>query len=235
MKINTRNCFTILVFTSCTLSACVGPTHGPDKQFEGTVMGAASGAGSGAVTGFHVGAGTGPGALVGAGFGALAGGIKGALRDRTEENLLALARETSQERQRAMAHEILADHYSRRIQLHPTRDIYPADLFFIGDKVEVRPCARPLIEEIARLNKQRMSWSRLQVAVYTKASSKDSAFAQHLSEARSEAFGNYLVRSGVEPRRIETKPMVVAAPVLLDPQDDPGRYNQAIEIIPIDR
>lgn len=217
------------------LVGCVGTAPGPDKQFEGTLKGAASGAGAGAVTGFQVSAGAGPGALVGAGFGAVAGGIQGAIRDNTEESLISLAQETSRERRRSIAHEIIADQYNRRLALHPTRDIYPADLFFLGDEVKLRTCAKPLIEEIARLNKQRLPWSKLQIAVYTKASDKNSEYARHLSEGRSRAFGDLLVKSGLEPRRIETKPMIVAAPILIDPQDDPGRYNQAIEIIPLDR
>ena len=147
-------------------SGCVGPSEGPDKQFEGELSGAALGAGAGAVTGFQVGAGTGPGALVGAGFGAAAGAIQGFIRDQTEEDLLALAAETDAARQQSIAHEILSEHYKRRIDLHPTRDIYPADHFFYADSVKLRRCAQPLIREIARMNKQRFAWSRVQVVVY---------------------------------------------------------------------
>jgi len=39
----------------------------------------------------------------------------------------------------------------------------------------------------------------------------------------------------VEPRRLETRAVVVDAPVLIDPNDNPTRYNQAIEIIPVDK
>jgi hypothetical protein len=44
-----------------------------------------------------------------------------------------------------------------------------------------------------------------------------------------------MVRAGIEPRRLETRVIVVDAPVLIDPFDSPTRYNQAIEIIPIDK
>jgi len=228
--------FAILnLLSSFLLLGCVGPSPGPDKQFEGEVTGAATGAGAGAVTGLQVGAGTGPGALVGAGLGAVAGGIQGAVQDTTEENLIALSQATSVERQRAIAHEILTDQYKRRLELHPTRDIYPADIFFYGDEVRIRPCAMAIINEIAAMNKQRMPWSRLQVAVYTKTVDKNSDYAQHLSQRRSRELGNKLVKAGIEPRRIETKAVVVDAPILIDPSDNPGRYNQAIELTPIDR
>ena len=214
---------------------CVGPTPGPDKQFEGTFEGAATGAGAGAVTGFQVGAGAGPGALVGAGFGAVAGGIHGFVRDRTEENLLELSMETDKERQRAIAHEIISDQYKRRMELHPTRDIYPADIFFFGDQVRLRGCSKAIVEEIVYLNKTRMPWSRFQIAVYTKSADNKSAYAYHLSEERAKALGNMMVTAGIEPRRIETKAVIVDAPILIDPADDPGRYNQAVEFIPVDR
>ena len=110
---------------------------GPDKQAFGTLQGAATGAGAGAVTGFQIGAPTGAGALVGAGFGAVAGGIQGIMQDQSEEQLLALSTQTRRERERAMVHEVLREQYARRLELHPTRDLFPADLFFSGDDVSL--------------------------------------------------------------------------------------------------
>ncbi|MCO6432267.1 MAG: hypothetical protein J5J00_15545 [Deltaproteobacteria bacterium] len=217
------------------LTACAGPTPGPDKQFEGELGGALVGAGAGAVTGFQVAAASGPGAAVGAGVGAVAGGIQGFFKDQVEISLMSLARETDAERQRALAHEILNEHYKRRLELHPTRDIYPADIFFYSDQVKLRSCAWPLIQELAAMNKQRYPWSRFQIAVYTKAASSESEYARHLSTERAKILGNFLIRAGIEPRRIETKAMVVDSPVLIDPADYPSRYSQAIEFTPIDR
>lgn len=211
------------------------PSPGPDKQFSGGLAGAATGAGAGAVTGFQLGAGAGPGAAVGAGFGAVAGGIKGYFQDQNEENLLRLSAETRNEREIAMVHEILNDHYRRRMELHPARDIYPADLFFRGDEVKLRPSACRLVKEIARLNKDRMPWSRLAIATYSRANTDDSFFARHLAEGRSKELVEYFVKSGIEARRLETRSIVIDAPLLIDPADDPSRYNQAVEIIPLDR
>jgi outer membrane protein OmpA-like peptidoglycan-associated protein len=217
------------------LVACAPATPGPDKQFAGALEGAALGAGSGAITGFHVAAASGPGAAIGAGFGAVVGGIQGLVADQEEEAMLALAAERRGERSRAQVHETLSEHYQRRLELHPTRDIYPADLFFDGDEVDLKPGAVALIDEMARLNKRRLPWSRLVVAAYAKSSSPDSEFARHLTERRSRAIGDQLIRGGIEPRRIVTRAVVIDEPVLIDPHDKVSRYNQAIEIIPADR
>lgn len=226
---------TLIALSSLMLVSCVGPVHGPDKQFEGELQGAVTGAGAGAVTGFQVGAGTGPGALVGAGVGAVAGGIQGFGKDQLEEDLLALSANTREEREIAVAHEILQDHYKRRMELHPTRDIYPADLFFLGDEVRLCPSGKLLVKEIAKMNKMRAPWSRLVVAVYTKATDEESEFAQHLVERRSREISDLLVQGGLEPRRIETRGVIMTEPILIDPNDNPARYNQAVELIPLDR
>jgi len=217
------------------LSACARQQTGPDKQYVGTATGAVSGAGAGAITGFQLGAGTGPGALIGAGFGAVAGGVKGIVQDAAEEESIRLAHLTQSEREISAAHEILHDHYKRRMELHPTRDIYPADIFFEGDEVRIKKAAIPLIWEIARLNKTRMPWSRMVVASYARAKDDDSAYALHLAERRSRELSDYFVRAGIEPRRMEARGVIVDAPLLIDPYDDPFRYNQAIEIIMLDR
>ena len=217
------------------VSACAKSISGPDKQGQGLLGGAATGAGAGAVTGFQLGAGTGPGALVGAGVGAAAGAMQGFVKDQLEEEMLALASATRTEREAAVAHELLIDHYRRRMALHPTRDIYPAELFFCGDSFRLKPSARGLVREIVRLNKNRYAWSRLVIATYVKANDPHSPYAQHLAERRAQELGDQFVRAGMDPRRIETRPVVMGAPLVIDPADDPERYNQAVELIPADR
>lgn len=217
------------------LFACAKPIPGPDKQGQGVITGAATGAGAGAVTGFQAGAGAGPGALVGAGLGAAAGAMQGLVKDQLEDHMLAMAAATREERETAVAQEILADHYRRRMELHPTRDIYPAELFFCGDSVKLKPSAGSLVREIVQLNQSRYAWSRLVIATYVKSNDPQSLFAQHLAERRARELGDHFVRAGIDPRRIETRPMVLNAPVLIDPADDPERYSQAVELIPADR
>jgi outer membrane protein OmpA-like peptidoglycan-associated protein len=129
----------------------------------------------------------------------------------------------------------LQEEFKRRVTLHPTRDLYPADLFFYGDESKLRPTARPVVRELARLNKERASWSRLVVAAYIKAATPDSEFAQRLGEKRARELVDELVRGGLEPRRLLTRVVVLDEPVLVDPLDRPERYSQAIELIALDR
>jgi outer membrane protein OmpA-like peptidoglycan-associated protein len=224
-----------IIGLALSMAACAGPYPGPDKQFVGTVEGAALGAGAGAVTGFQVGAGTGPGALVGAGVGAVAGGVQGMVKDQTEEDIAGLSHRTREELERARAHEVLAEHYKRRVALHPTRDIYPADMFFYGDEVKLRPSAKALLTEIARLNKTRYPWSRFVITSYVKTADTEAKYAIHLAGERCRELGNRLIQAGLEARRIETRVVLMDEPVLVDPDDHPERYSQAIEFIPVDR
>ena len=231
VRIAALACLVLSVAVGCTSK----PAEGPDKMFSGTGVGAIQGAGAGAVTGAQLSAGAGPGVAVGAGFGAVVGMIQGAMTDASEEADKRLATELKQEKARSFAQEVMAQHYMRRTALHPSRDIFPADVFFSGDSVTMCPSGVSVVQEIARMNEFRLPYSRLVIASYAKASSPDSGYAEHLTEERAKEFVNQLVRAGIEPRRLETRAVVVDAPVLIDPFDSPTRYNQAIEIIPADR
>jgi outer membrane protein OmpA-like peptidoglycan-associated protein len=236
MKKKVYRAITVLLAGALGTAGCSSkPVEGPDKVFANESLGALEGAGAGAVTGLHVGAGTGPGALVGAGLGAAIGAVQGFAQDGIEETDLKTQRQIKIERERAVAQEALAEHYKRRLELHPTRDIFPADMFFQGDSVKMCPSGVKVLREIARMNEYRLPYSRLVVAAYAKAADSKSEYAKHLTERRSREFVNQLVRAGVEARRLETRAVVVNAPILIDPMDNPTRYNQAIEIIPVDR
>jgi outer membrane protein OmpA-like peptidoglycan-associated protein len=212
------------------------PVHGPDKAFSSTAVGALEGAGAGAVMGFQMSAATGPGAAIGAGFGAAAGMIHGVVKDGFEDTQIETAAKLRDAVRRTEAQEALADHYRRRMALHPARDIYPADLFFSGDSAKMCSRGISMIHEVARLNEYRLPYSRLVVAAYAKSTgSADTTYVQHLTDRRSREVVNQLIQAGIEPRRLETRSVIIEGPLVIDPQDDPTRYNQAIEIIPIDR
>lgn len=219
------------------LTACAShpPLPGPDQQFIGTVQGAATGAGAGAITGAQVAAGTGPGALVGAGVGAVAGAIHGAMDDRAELNWLALDEATERERERLYAQRVLREQYERRVELHPTRELYPADLFFSNDAAKLSYSGQLIVSELAALNRARSPWSRLVVAVYIKSRDPESEFAKHLADRRARAIVNAFVQAGLEPRRLRARAVVVREAVLIDANDSADRYSQAVELIPIDR
>ncbi|MCB0317252.1 MAG: hypothetical protein KDD56_00740 [Bdellovibrionales bacterium] len=222
-----------IIFVACSPSNKAIP--GPDKQGSGALEGAVVGAGTGAITGAQVSAGTGPGAFVGAGVGFVAGAIQGYAADSLEDQVAELQAKTDYERKVAFAHETLNEHYEKRIDLHPARDIFPADLFFFGDSYKLRPSAEILVEELAKLNKERAPWSRLLITCYVKSSDPKSDYARSLAEKRSKELGIYFVRAGIEPRRVKTKAIITKSPLVVDPLDDPARYSQAIELTQIDR
>ena len=230
---------TTLALGACVACAAIGcssqPVPGPDKLGRDEGLGAIQGAGAGMVVGAQVGAGTGPGAAIGAGFGAIAGAIQGMMKDSLEEADMKTEAEIKETRSRIVAQDVLAQHYEMRMQMHPGRDIYPADVFFRGDSAKMCPQGIAVVKEIAKMNEFRLPYSRIIVASYAKSMHPESAYASHLTERRAREFVNQLVRAGVEPRRLETRAVVVDAPVLIDPRDNPTRYNQAIEIIPVDK
>jgi outer membrane protein OmpA-like peptidoglycan-associated protein len=228
--------FLLIIVCLFYLAACSPkPVPGPDQQFSEALAGAATGAGAGAVTGFQVSAATGPGALVGAGFGAITGAMQGYSKDLTEEQQIALQREINSKRRSAYAQTLLAEHFQRRAELHPTRDIFPADWFFTADEVVLNASGLALLEELTKINKERLPYSRLIVVVYSKATDNTSVYANHLSERRSREIVDALITNGIEPRRLSTKPFVVPNPILIDPKDRPERYNQAVELVAYDR
>ncbi len=225
----------ILAFAAGCSPFSASPEPGPDKQASGTWYGAFSGATAGAVTGAQTGAGVGPGAWIGAGLGALFGMASGIGTDLIEEDQFSRLEQERSLRERAWVQEVLAEHYARRLQLHPNRDIYPADWFFDGDEISVKPEGEALIKEIAKMTEKRMPWSRFVLAVYSSASEPSSVYAEHVNRRRAEELALRFVRNGVEPRRILAQATTVSEPVLFDPDDKSGRYRQAIEIIPLDR
>jgi hypothetical protein len=241
-KFGSRFALPCMFALSCgvLLAGCAGPTPGPDKQFAGTMSGAVTGAGAGMVTGFQVGAGTGPGAAVGAGLGAVLGGVQGIVQDDIEDEILKSATESEAARARVLAHEALADHYRRRAQVHPGRDIFPADQFFAGDEGKLTVAGGYLVDELAALNRERLPYSRLVIRSYVKSATVEgpadrNEYGESLATRRANAIVNRMALAGVEPRRLVAQGMTLEAPLVLDPVDDPFRYNQAIEIIPLDR
>jgi len=219
-----------LLFAACSAK----PLPGPDKRGSGTLSGVAVGAGSGAILGAQVAAGAGPGAAVGAGFGAVFGALQGAGLDLLEDEDLKQMEQVEKLKAELWAQEFLADHYERRMRLHPGRDIYPADLFFQADSSKLTPKAKLLVREIAKRSKNSMSWSRILISSYMTANDEESVFAEKLNNKRAEEFALQFVKAGIEPRRISIRGVTLATPLLIDPEDSPARYRQAIEFLPLD-
>ena len=216
------------IFLLVFLLGCFTPAG--NRREEGAVAGAATGALTGMVVAVHAGSAYPPAALAGAGFGAVAGGVKGYFADQLEAKYQELANEKDHQKALLKAQLIVLQQLEQRKKLHPTRDIFPSDLFFLGDEHTLRPGAEAIIEEIAIINKERFSWSPLVVASYVQAGKNDS-FAKQLAGDRAKIIANKLIKYGISPRRVEARPIIITETLLLDPEDRPDRYSQAIEFI----
>lgn len=224
----------LLAFASCT-PFFEHPVPGPDKSALGLATGAALGTGAGAAAAHHLTHAAGPeGALIGLGFGSIYGLVSGFSHDLIEENQLYRLDQQQVLRDMIWAQDLLSQHYQRRIELHPSRDIFPADWFFDGDSSDLKPQAEVLVNQIASLTQQRMPWSRIVIASYSTSVDPESTYSKYINRRRAAKIARGFVVSGVEPRRIFTKSITMPDPVLVDPHDDPARYKQAIEIIPLD-
>lgn len=219
----------------CSFFGCSSgrpPDPGPDQQARGILSGAAVGAGSGAVFGAQVTAGAGPGAVVGAGLGAVFGAIQGAAGDLLEDEEIAQLREVERLKIQLWVQEVLAEQYERRLRVHPGRDIYPAELFFDGDSKTLSCRNKLLTREIGRRLSGSMPWSRILVSSYMTSSEPNSSFAKRISDDRAQEIALQLVKSGIEPRRILTRGVVLSQPLVEDGVRPP--YRQAIEFLPVD-
>ncbi len=242
MGFHHRNKFLILssfvVLSTLLLTGCTPfesePKPGPDKAGSGLVTGSATGAVGGAITGAAIGA-AGPGAWIGMGFGAALGMFSGLGDDFIEEAQIENSEAARKLREKAFVQEALAEHYRRRMALYPSRDIFPADIFFEGDSLKLKYDAKLIARQIAELAERRTTWSRVKIVSYLYSKDEDSDFATHAAKRRSEELSLVFVQAGIEPRRIEAEGVVINAPLVMDPDDSPARYRQAVEFITVDR
>ncbi|MDD2941853.1 MAG: OmpA family protein [bacterium] len=211
------------------------PVEGPDKQASGMLMGGALGAGSGMVITHNLAMSGTRGFITGGSLGVLYGFFAGIGIDLLEEDQLQQIAEIDALSQKLWVQSLLAEHYDRRLRLHPNRDVFPADYFFQSDGSTLTPYSEILVKNLAELNRDRLPWSRIVVASYTTSSDPESPYAHYLSTKRAESIARGLIRYGIEPRRVATKAMTLTEPILIDPQDNPDRYFQAVELIFIDK
>jgi outer membrane protein OmpA-like peptidoglycan-associated protein len=219
----------IIGLAGCSAKA---PDPGPDQQGRGMLSGAALGAGSGAVIGAQVTAGAGPGAAVGAGLGAVFGAIQGATGDLLEDEEIAQLKEVQRLKIQLWVQEVMAEQYERRLRLHPGRDIYPAELFFAGDSKKLSCRSKLLSQEIGKRIAASVPWSRIVISSYITSIDESSSYAKKISDERAQEIALQLIKSGVEPRRIQTRGVVLTKPLLDDGENAP--FRQAIEFLPVD-
>jgi hypothetical protein len=221
----------------CLLSSCstsTAPVPGPDKQGIGLLTGGLIGAGSGMITGAQLSAPTGPGMAIGAAFGAVWGSLHGLGLDLIEEEELRLLAEVDRLHEKIWVQNALISHYEKKKDLHPDRDIFPADEFFTGDGVEVSRGGSLLAHAIAKRYMLASPSSRVLITSYHATHGKNSEYTSYLGKRRAQAIARELVAGGLEPRRFILKSVHIGAALVDDPYDDPARYTQAVEFSLVD-
>jgi outer membrane protein OmpA-like peptidoglycan-associated protein len=225
------------------LVGCTPQTHnrGSSKisQIDGTVSKTVSGAISGGITGSQLASATGPGVAIGAALGGLAGGAIDLARNSQSQELDLAQSELATEEERARSQAIINSFLSRRLNEHSARALYPADLFFAFDGINLTSDGEALLKELSAIYLKSAPWSRLRVVVYMQerehvAVSQDS-FALRSAELRARAIGDNLVKNGIEGRRVDARVARVETPLYLrGAGENPGRYSQAVEFIEVD-
>ncbi len=229
--------YSLLIFSLFAIGCSAwstSPIPGSDKQAEGTLYGAGTGAGAGAITAAQVSSTLGPGMWIGAGFGSIFGLFSGLGMDVIEEDQLRMQEETQCLQEKNWAQAKLAEHYAKRLELYPNRDIFPADWFFHADSAKLHPGGEILAKMLADINQHRMPWSRIMVTAYNTSTDPESSYANYVTRKRAEAIAFEFIHAGFEPRRVLVQSAVIPKPLVVDPNDDPGRYQQAIEFIALD-
>ncbi len=185
------------------------PIPGKDKQGAGLVSGAMMGAGSGIITGAQFGAATGPGAFIGMGFGALWGSLQRLGLDLLEDEDFRILMEVAKTDDEVLAQYTLLEHFEIKSELHPGRDIFPADVFFDNGDVKISRNGAAVARLITKILSQRSPSSRFEIVNYIVSSDKKSTYAKFLGKKRNNSLGFTLVQAGIEPRRLVFKTIVV--------------------------
>lgn len=228
----------VMFFLSCMfLISCADysrPVPGRDKQGAGLLSGAIMGAGSGMITGGQFAASVGPGAFIGMGFGALWGSLYGLGLDVLEEEDLYILSQVAKTDDEVTAQYVLLEHFELKAELHPGRDIFPADVFFNNDETELSRSGNAVAQLFSGMLAKRNPASRIEIIAYQVSKDKTSSYAQYLGKKRTLAIGNALVRAGIEPRRLVFKSIILDNPIVHDRYDKAERYFQAVEFALLD-
>lgn len=179
-----------------------------------TEKGAAAGAGAGAVVGGAVGkvaGSTAKGAIIGAVVGGTAGAIIGQQMDRQ-------ARELEEELEGATVERV-----GEGIQV-----TFDSAILFAFDSADLSAQARENLRQLAQ-SLQEYPNTEVLIAGHTDATGSES-YNQRLSERRAGSAGDFLMRQGVQPRRITTIGKGELEPVASNETSTGREQNRRVEV-----
>ena len=200
-----------LALAATLISGCaIDPYTGEEKAANtawGTAIGAGVGAGIGAI------AGGGKGALIGAGAGAAVGAGAGYYMDRQEAQLRARLEGTGVRIQR---------------QGDSLKLIMPGNITFATDSANINGNFYPILDSIGIILNEFNNTS-INISGYTDSTGGDT-HNQLLSEDRANSVASYIVRTGVQHGRIQSRGFGERYPVASNDTAMGRAQNRRVEI-----
>ena len=202
---------TIVILAAALSAGCaIDPYTGEEKVAKsgwGAGIGAASGAAIGAL------AGGGKGALIGAGAGAAVGAGVGYYMDRQEAQL----------RQRLEGTGVRVQREGDNLNL-----IMPGNITFATDSAGINSSFYPVLDSVGIVLAEFKDTS-IDISGYTDSTGAD-MYNQELSERRANSVASYIVRTGVEHGRIQSRGFGKRYPVAPNDTAMGRAQNRRVEI-----
>jgi len=201
---------TLILATALTTGCAIDPYTGEEK-----VANSAWGAGAGAAVGAGIGAlaGGGEGALIGAGAGAALGAGTGYYMDRQEAQMRARLEGTGVRVQR---------------QGDNLKLIMPGNITFATNSANINGNFYPILDSVAIILKE-FNKTSINISGFTDSSGSDN-YNQILSEKRANSVASYIVQSGIQHGRIQSRGFGERYPVASNGSAMGRAQNRRVEI-----
>ncbi len=208
-----RTCISLLIL-AVSLVGCAQPMNKTQQgAWIGTGVGAAAGAGLGQAIGGDT-----EGTLIGAGIGALLGGLAGGGVGRYMDN-----------QEQALRQQLAASEAASIQRNADTLALtFKSDVLFDVGSASLKPGAYDEIFRVGQVLNQYPQTS-IMVAGHTDSTGSE-ALNQQLSERRSSAVRNALIKKNVDPRRVETVGFGEAQPVADNSTENGRQLNRRVQV-----
>lgn len=200
-----------LVLATALVSGCaIDPYTGEEK-----VANTGWGAGAGAAVGAGIGAlaGGGKGALIGAGAGAALGAGAGYYMDRQEAQLRARLEGTG----------VRVERQGDNLKL-----IMPGNITFATNSANINSNFYPILDSVGIILKEFDNTS-INISGFTDSTGSDT-YNQTLSENRANSVASYIVRTGVQHGRIQSRGFGERYPIASNDNEMGRAQNRRVEI-----
>ncbi len=203
--------FVGIVLVSAFITGCAVDPYTGEEKVANSAWGAAIGAGVGAGIGAI--AGGGKGAAIGAGAGAAVGAGAGYYMDRQEAQLRARLEGTGVRVQR---------------QGDDLKLIMPGNITFATDAVNINGNFYPILDSVGLVLKE-FNKTSIDISGYTDSTGSD-MYNQTLSENRANSVASYMVQTGVQHGRIQSRGFGERYPAVSNDSAMGRAQNRRVEI-----